>query len=349
LGQLTLLGGVRADRYDGLSHAGAIEPRLGISYLFRPTNTVLRLGYGRLFDTPYNENLVLSSATGAGGLATTTFGAFGGVPLRPGIRNQFNAGLQQGFGRLVVMDAEYFWKFTHNAFDFDTLFNSPITFPINWRKSKIDGLAVRVTLTAQHGFSAYSVMGHTRARFFGPEVGGIIFNSPISSRVFRIDHDQKFEQTTHLQYQPTPKWPWVAMTWRFDSGLVAGSVPDAASALALTADQQASIGLRCGSVVATLSQPLTSCNGPLSAALVRIPAPGTANEDTNPPRVAPRNLFDMEVGSDNVFRTDRAKITLTLSALNLTNKVSLYNFLSTFSGTHFVAPRTLQVQMGLVF
>jgi len=33
----------------------------------------------------------------------------------------------------------------------------------------------------------------------------------------------------------------------------------------------------------------------------------------------------------------------------LTNKLALYNFLSTFSGTHFVPPRTYQASMGYSF
>jgi len=33
----------------------------------------------------------------------------------------------------------------------------------------------------------------------------------------------------------------------------------------------------------------------------------------------------------------------------LTNAVALYNFLSTFSGTHFVTPRSLTLTMGIVF
>ena len=44
-------------------------------------------------------------------------------------------------------------------------------------------------------------------------------------RVFRIDHDEKFNQTTHLQYQPWKKGPWFSFNWRYDSGLVAGPVP----------------------------------------------------------------------------------------------------------------------------
>jgi hypothetical protein len=34
---------------------------------------------------------------------------------------------------------------------------------------------------------------------------------------------------------------------------------------------------------------------------------------------------------------------------NLTNKVALYNFLSTFSGTHFAPPRTVQAEVKWTF
>ena len=37
------------------------------------------------------------------------------------------------------------------------------------------------------------------------------------------------------------------------------------------------------------------------------------------------------------------------SVINLTNKEALYNFLSTFSGTHFVTPRAYQLQVGVTF
>jgi hypothetical protein len=42
-------------------------------------------------------------------------------------------------------------------------------------------------------------------------------------------------------------------------------------------------------------------------------------------------------------------MTLRLTVVNLTNKQALYNFLSTFSGTHFVTPRVFQGQVGVTF
>jgi hypothetical protein len=48
---------------------------------------------------------------------------------------------------------------------------------------------------------------------------------PAVATVFRIDHDENFNETTHLQYQPWKKGPWFGFNWRYDSGLVAGPVP----------------------------------------------------------------------------------------------------------------------------
>src|SRR5579863_6269122 len=53
--------GIRGDIYDGLSHATQAEPRLGVAYNIKQTNTVLRVSYARTLETPFNENLVLSS------------------------------------------------------------------------------------------------------------------------------------------------------------------------------------------------------------------------------------------------------------------------------------------------
>jgi hypothetical protein len=55
------------------------------------------------------------------------------------------------------------------------------------------------------------------------------------------------------------------------------------------------------------------------------------------------------VGADNLLRTDKARLRVRFSVVNLTNTEALYNFLSTFSGTHFVTPRAYQIQFGVTF
>ena len=121
----------------------------------------------------------------------------------------------------------------------------------------------------------------------------------------------------------------------------------------LTPDQQFQAGLFCGSVYATPTAPIspdsTCPASQYGSRFLSIPAAGTENDDHNPQRVAPRNLFDLAVGHDNIFHGDKYKVSLRLTVINLTDKEALYNFLSTFSGTHYVSPRTVTGTVGFHF
>ncbi len=360
-GQFMLDVGFRFDHYDGLVSKSEPQPRLGISYNVKRTGTVIRTAYARTMETPFNENLLLSSATGVGGLAQNVFGSTS-TPISPGFRNQFNTGFQQAIGKHVLVDADYFWKYTHNAFDFSTLLNTTITFPIAWHNSKLDGFTGRVSTTNIHGFQAYWTFGHTRARYFFPEDGGLIpQGTPLNGGVFRIDHDQAFQSTVNLRYQ-RKNYEWIALTYRYDSGLVVSGVPDAGAALGLTPNQQVTIGLACNGVFATVDNPLTTCLGPggaqglVTSKLINFPQggygpfPSQENDDHNPARVKPRNVFNLGIGTDNLFHSEkRVRYTASVEIANLTNVVALYNFLSTFSGTHFLEPRMVVAHAGVVF
>ncbi|MBV8847693.1 MAG: TonB-dependent receptor [Bryobacterales bacterium] len=356
--------GVRGDLYYGITQTNQVEPRAGISYSIKPTSTVLQISYARTMETPFNENLVLSSLGCNDAVVNDLMATVQGypcltAPVRPGWRDEYHAALQQAFGRYLVVSGEYIWKYTHRAYDFSVFANTPITFPIEWARSKIPGYAIRATVPNFHGFTAYVVMSSVAARFFTPQVSGI-GTTPSSlgaGGVFRIDHDEHFNQTTHLQYQPWSRGPWFSFNWRYDSGLVAGPVPCAGGnctngpngtdtivdASGLTPDQQFQAGLYCGSVHATPTTPISpdsTCPANLyGSSLVKIPAAGTEDDDHNPPRVASRNLFDLGFGHDNLFHGDRYKWAIRLSVVNLTNQYAVYNFLSTFSGTHYVTPR----------
>jgi Carboxypeptidase regulatory-like domain/TonB-dependent Receptor Plug Domain len=380
-GNWSLNLGLRGDFYNGLTTHKEAEPRLGVAYNIKKTNTVLRVSYARTLETPFNENLVLSSVGCNNAVLNPLLGCFESgqpTPLSPGWRNEFHAGLEQAFGRYLVFSGEYIWKYTHNGYDFSVLGNTPITFPVEWERSKIPGYAGRVSVPNYHGFSALFVFSSVAARFFTPQIGGAgaVPSTVLAagSTPFRIDHDEKFNQTTHIQYQPWKSGPWFGFNWRYDSGLVAGQTPcyggncaqttttaGGAPAIAmtdsfgvpLTADQEFEAGLFCGSVRATPTQALPNpCPvAQFGSTLLQVPAPGTENDDKNPPRIAPRSLFDLAIGHDNLFHfhNDRYKVTAQVTLINLTNKYALYNFLSTFSGTHYVTPRTITAQLGFNF
>src|SRR6202050_1727895 len=383
--------GIRGDKYNGLTTAGQAEPRLGIAYNIKPTSTVLRVSYARTLETPFNENLVLSSIGCQSPILNPLLLCSSNAltPLAPGFRNEFHAGLQQAFGKYFVLDGEYIWKYTHNAYDFSVLGNTPTTFPIEWDRSKIPGFAIRGSVPNYHGLTAFIVMSSVAARFFTPQVSGAGANPSAPTGVFRIDHDEHYNETTHLQYQPWKKYPWVSFNWRYDSGLVAGATPcygvlssndcpgsillggvpnvsliaANVGSVPLSADQEFEAGFTCNGVHATPPSAANPTGTPLSSngtvgvcpassfgsSLIKVPAPNKENDDLNPPRIQQRNLFDLAVGHDNIFHGARYKWSARVEVINLTNNYALYNFLSTFSGTHYVTPRAITGTVGFHF
>jgi hypothetical protein len=378
--------GLRGDFYNGLTRDRQAEPRVGIAYNIKRSNTVLRVSYARTMESPFNENLVIAS-TGCNIPFLATLVPPPGVtcnagPVTPGYRNEFHAGLQQALGRYLLVSGDYIWKYTHNGYDFGIVGSTPITFPIEWHNAKIPGYAIRVSVPNYRGFSAQVVMSSVAARFFLPQVAGLPIIPPATG-VFRIDHDEKFNETTHLQYQPWKTGPWVGFNWRYDSGMVAGATPcynpltatcagasttvgglpavnliNTISGAPLTADQEFQAGFFCGSQHATPTQALpTLTNTPYGQCLasqfgstfIRVPAPNTESDDHHPQRIQARSLFDLSLGDDNLFHGEKYKWSVQLTAINLTNKTALYNFLSTFSGTHYVTPRALTAQIGFHF
>ena len=217
---------------------------------------------------------------------------------------------------------------------------------------------------------------------------GETVGTPGSTFPFRIDHDEHFNQTTNFTYNmPFRKSLYYGFNWRYDSGLTAGSVPcynttDPNSVCGgtsipnvngvnyidlsgLTADQQFQAGLVCDGVKATPTVATgTSVTGngqtysdvcvagQLTSKLVTVPATGTEDDDKNPPRITPHSLFDMNLGDDDIAHFgegERYKLSARMTAINVTNKDSLYNWLSTFSGTHYITPRTVTGEVAFHF
>jgi hypothetical protein len=375
--------GLRGDKYNAISADGQVQPRLGIAYNIKPTNTVLRVSYARIMETPFNENLVIAS-DGCSNPVIVAIVSPPGVPcnlgsLRPGYRNEFHTGFEQAFGKYLVVNAEYIWKYTRNGFDFGIVGATPITFPIEWHNSKIPGWMLSATVPDFHGLTARVVMSSVAARFFNPQVAGIAFLP--SNNVFRIDHDEHYNQTTHIQYHPWKRGPWLGFNCRYDTSLVSGAIPCYAftatcfattqlpsagngnvptvllnnniTGFPLTADQEFQAGLTCFGkrvVSSPFGPPVASCPASQFGSIyLQVPKPLTENDDHNPQRIAPRHLFDMAVGHDNLFHGDRYRWSLQLSMINMTGKVALYNFLSTFSGTHYVTPRSETAELAFHF
>jgi len=123
--------------------------------------------------------------------------------LPPGYRNEFHAGFHRvwpvfRFGAATTSGSTPTTASTSACWE-----TRPIFFPIDWRNSKIPGFAANASMPNFHGFSAEVVLSRVAARFFPPQVGGLGTTVGQNGLPFRIDHDEKFNETTHMQYQFT--------------------------------------------------------------------------------------------------------------------------------------------------
>ena len=87
--------GIRGDLYNGLAVQRQAEPRVGVAYNVTKTNTVLRISYARTLETPFNENLVLSSQ----GCANDVLSPL--LLCTPGVVRNAAAGISQRIPRWI--------------------------------------------------------------------------------------------------------------------------------------------------------------------------------------------------------------------------------------------------------
>jgi hypothetical protein len=72
---------------------------------------------------------------------------------------------------------------------------------------------------------------------------------------------------------------------------------------------------------------LIESKAPGESTLLTLPQTGKEDDDHNPDGVKARNLFNVGVGTDNLFHKEQgARVTPRFAVENLTNKVTLYNF-----------------------
>ena len=175
-------------------------------------------------ETPYNENLLLSSSTGANGFADPVFGAQAVDPLQPGKRDEVEVGIQQGFGGWVVADFGYFNKHTKNAYDFDVLFDTPIVFPISWdhsrseRRQRARGSRPARRLQRVHGVwphECHLLQSRERAAFC---LTRRCLPATSGSTTIRSFSRRRTFSTSSTR----PRALGSRLNWRYESGLVAG-------------------------------------------------------------------------------------------------------------------------------
>ena len=319
MGRFQLALGLRYDNYRFLSQGNQLQPRLGVSFNLKETGTILRASYSRLFQTPPNENLLLSNSDEAYQLAPDSVReALGNpVPIRSERQNFYEVGLQQAmFGRLSL-NASYYHKDATDQQDNNNFLNTGIIFPISLQKIRVNGAEGRIVILPVRGIGGTLSFTHARAVSAPPFTGGLYLGQDavdaLTSGPFVIDHDQLFSFQGMLNYTAKRGW-YSTFSVRYDSGLVAGLV----------------------------TQESVARDPDFSDLLPYV------NLQSNPPRVNPRTICDLVLGYEH-SREGKKRWDASVQFTNLTNRTALYNFQSVFVGTRLVQPFTAGVRLRFYF
>jgi hypothetical protein len=313
--------GTRYDYYSLLVAGSQVQPRGGVSFHLKETGTVLRASYNRNYQTPPNENLLLSSSPEAAQLAPESVRQSLGTsfaPLRPQRENVYEVGLQQSLWGRASLNGSFYHKDSRDQQDNNNFFNTGVIFPVTLAQIRVNGVEARLNLPPVRGFSATVSATHSRAISTPPFTGGLFLGQDavdlLSSGPFVIDHDQKLSVETTARYTINRRW-WLSGVVRYDSGLVAN--PSNPAVVAADPDYSDLL-------------PYVKLN-------------------QTPARVREHTITDFALGYQQFRRGghsgDERSWDIQLQINNVFDVTALYNFQSVFVGTRVVAPRSVGVRV----
>jgi hypothetical protein len=231
-------------------------------------------------------------------------------------QNAYTVGVQQALGGHARLDVDYWWRRSTGAGDQDQFENTGVVFPLAFSSGRFDGWDIRLDLAPTRGFQGFLSLGHTRAVYVPPNVGGLFLDqaavNTITAGAFLIDHDQAIQAQMGVFYDIGRSGFWVGSNVRYDSGLV------------------------CGVGLADIA---SDPNNVFAIPYIVVHS-GTG---LDPNRIAPRTVADFSVG----VNLSRYGLPLSIEAdlLNAFNKRGVYNIESVFGGTHVIPPRSFAVHL----
>jgi hypothetical protein len=317
--------GLRYDHNDLPVTDQQLQPRIGFAYHVERWGTVFRASYNRVLFTPEIENLLFSSSPEAAALVPPEIQASrqlgGGVlDVHSEVQNAYDAGFQQSLGSRLRLDVDFWQRQGHNAGDQDQFFNTGIVFPLAFESADLHGWNVRLDMAATHGLKGFVSVGHVRAVYVAPPVGGLFLDAgaldTLAGGPFLIDHDQNLQVQSGWIVDIGQTGFWAGTNVRYDSGLVTDTDP-----AALAADP----------------------NNAFAAPFVQVHSGGPYD----PNRIEARTIWDFSAGMD--FKKYGAPLTAQVDLLNAFDTEGVYNILSVFGGTHVIPPRTLAARLRYQF
>jgi hypothetical protein len=318
LGNWTINAGIRWDHYQLILNRQAVDPRLSIARYFPSAGLVVHFSYDRVFQTPSNENILLSSSTAATMLNPVSLQ----LPVEPSEGNYYEAGVTKDFFGKVKLDANYFRRLVNNYADDDQIDNTTISYPIAFRKAILYGGEAKLLVPDSHGLSGFLSYSYIVGNAWFPVTGGLFLGDdaviPTTGHL-PDSQDQRNTVRGRVRYQVAPRF-WIAGGIQYDTGLPFDfQCPDGETL------QQCIAG-----VAATYGQQVVD----------RINfARG---------RIYPAFQVNVSAGAE-VYKSERFNVRLQADGQNLTNVLNVIDFGGLFSGNAIGPSRSFALRLTTAF
>ena len=318
LGNWTISAGLRWDHYQLILNRQAVGPRISIARYFPPAGLVVHASYDRVFQTPSNENILLSSSTAATMLNPVSLQ----LPVEPSQGNYYEAGVTKDFFGKVKLDANYFRRLVNNYADDDQIDNTTISYPIAFRKAIIYGAEAKLAVPDWHGVSGFLSYSYIVGQAWFPVTGGLFLGDdaviPTTGHL-PDSQDQRNTVRGRVRYQVAPRF-WIAGGIQYDTGLPfdfqcpgGETLPQCIAGVAATYGQQ-------------VVDRINFARG----------------------RIYPAFQLNVSAGAD-VYKSERFNVQLQADGQNLTNVLNVIDFGGLFSGNAIGPSRSFALRLTTAF
>ena len=262
---------------------------------------MVHASYDRVFQTPFFENILLSSSQQVVSLNPV----FLRLPVEPSYGNYYEAGVTKSFLNQVRLDVNGFYRKVNNFGDDDQLLDTAVSFPITFAKGSIYGAEAKLGIPHWGPFSGYLSYSYIVGSAYFPVTGGLFLGQQVSGTVggtgrFWDTQDQRNSVRAHFRYDLTRRL-WVGVGGEYGSGLPVSYGGTEQEALAEYGQQVVSrVNLVHG-------------------------------------RVSPSLSIDASVGFQ-VMNTEKLKMSLQADGEDLNNRLNVIDFAGLFSG-NAIEPR----------
>lgn len=313
LGNWTISAGLRWDHYQLVVNQNAVSPRLGVSRYFAKSNLLIHAAYDRIFQTPSFENILLASSPAVMVLNPEVLR----LPVEPSHGNYYEVGMTKGFLGQVRFDANYYRRNVNNFADDNLLLNTPVAFPIAFRKANIYGAEGKISIPNWGHWSGFVSYSYMVGSAYFPVTGGLFLGQDATDALtqlggrFWVSQDQRNTVRARFRYQ-FKQWLWGAAGADYGSGLP------------------------------------VDFSGTYEQALAQYGQQVVDRVDFEHSRVKPNFSLNTSIGGD-IWKRDNASMGLQFDATNLTNRLNLINFAGLFSGNAVAPPRGYSVRLQFAF